>query len=44
MTAPEALELDALFVNLPTTVLPFAGMGLLLLSSGGAFLWRFWRP
>jgi len=44
MTAQEALELDALFVNLPTMVWPFAGIGLLLLSSSGAFLWRFWKP
>jgi hypothetical protein len=44
MTAQEALELDALFVNLPTMMFPIAGLGLLLLSSGGAFLWRVWRP
>lgn len=43
MTAQEALELQATYVNLPTTILPFAflGLGLLLVSSGGVAVMRF---
>ena len=45
MTAQEALELNAVFVNLPTVTFPLAGIGLLLLGSFSGLAWlRLFRP
>lgn len=43
MTTQEALELNATFVNLPTMVLPFAGLMLLVVPIGGLAIIRFRR-
>lgn len=42
MTADEPLELQTAFVTLPELTMPFAflGLGLLVISSGGALAWR----